>query len=150
MTLPQKRLAASLLKAGIGRVWLDPQRMEDIEKALSRQDIKGLISQGAIRPKQKTGISRGRTRQHLNQKRKGRRKGQGSRRGKTAVREHPKRQWVHKIRLQRRLFTHLKNTNLISLSTYHTLRQKSKGGFFRSQRHVKLYLTEKGLWKQRT
>ena len=144
----QRKLAADILKVGIQRVWLDPERMGEIKEALTRGDIKKLISNGLIRSKPKTGISRGRARKLLSQKRKGRRTGIGSRKGKAGVRQDLKAQWVSKIRLQRELFKALKDKKLISIPTYRLLRQKSKGGFFRSPRHVKLYLTEKLLWQK--
>ena len=148
MALAQKRLAAALLKVGQKRIWLDPEVTTDIKEALTRDDVRGLIKRGAIRAKLKHGVSRGRFRILLKQKRKGRRKGQGSRKGKSGVREQFKQQWVTKIRLQRALFQELKDKKLINISTYHLLRKKSKGGFFRSIRHVKLYLTEKSLWQK--
>ena len=36
---------------------------------------------------------------------------------------------------------------MISTTDYHELYMKSKGGFFRSIRHLKLYVQEKGLVK---
>lgn len=148
MTITQRKLAADILKIGTKRVWLDPERMTEIQEALTRDDVKNLINNGLIRAKQKTGVSRGRARKILQQKRKGRRQGIGSRKGKRGVRQNLKQQWVSKIRLQREFFRELKGKKLISVSTYRLLRSKSKGGFFRSPRHVKLYLTEKTLWQK--
>ena|SRR3989344_5822022 len=144
----QRRLAAQVFDVGENRIWLDPTFPEDLLKALTRQDIKHLIARGHIRAKPENSNSRGRIRHALAQKRKGRRHGQGSRKGKKAVRQQLKTQWVSKIRLQRELFGELKEKKLISIPTYRHLRQKSKGGFFRSPRHVKLYLTEKALWNK--
>ena len=33
----QKRLAASILKVGLNRVWIDPERLEDVSMAISRE-----------------------------------------------------------------------------------------------------------------
>ena len=143
----QRTLAASILKSGEKRVRLDPERMIEIKEAITRDDVKKLIKNGLIRAKQKIGVSRGRARQILKQKRKGRRKGIGSRKGRAGARQNKKQHWVAKIRLQRNLFKELKDKRLISIPTYHQLREKSKGGFFRSPRHVKTYLTENGLWQ---
>ncbi len=145
----QRTLAADILKSGTNRIWLDPEHLTEVQEALTREDIKKLIQNGFIRIKQKKGVSRGRARHTLKQKRKGRRQGIGSRKGRSGVRQNLKEQWVSKIRLQRELFTQLKDKKLISISTYRLLRQKSKGGFFRSPRHVKLFLTEKTLWQKR-
>ena len=45
----QKRLSASILKCGVNRVWFDPERISDIENAISREDLRGLITDGASR-----------------------------------------------------------------------------------------------------
>ncbi len=47
----QKRLAASLFKCSEKRVWFDEDRLADIKEAITKNDIKALISQGAIRLK---------------------------------------------------------------------------------------------------
>ena len=39
----QRRLAAEILKVGEGRVWIDPNRMEDVEAAITRDEIRKLI-----------------------------------------------------------------------------------------------------------
>ena len=56
----QRRVAATMLKCGENRVWIDPLRIEDVAEAVTRQDIRGLIKTRAIRAKQKRGISSGR------------------------------------------------------------------------------------------
>ena len=35
----QKRLAASILKVGLNRVWIDPERMEEVSMAITRERI---------------------------------------------------------------------------------------------------------------
>ena len=36
----QKRLAASILKVGLNRVWIDPERMEEVSMAITREGVK--------------------------------------------------------------------------------------------------------------
>ncbi len=145
----QRTIAASILKSGTQRIWLNPDRMSDIKEAITRDDVKRLIKEGAILLKQEHGISRGRTRHVLMQKRKGRRKGLGSRKGSHGARQNQKGEWVVKIRLLRETFEALREKKHISGQTYRFLRNKAKGGFFRSTRHVKLYLTEHNLWQKK-
>ena len=45
----QKRLAADLLKVGRTRVWLDPEKMDDIKNAITRADVRKLINRGYIK-----------------------------------------------------------------------------------------------------
>ncbi len=58
----QKRMAAEILKCGHTRVWLDPNRIEDVADAITRADIRTAIESGTIRALPKKGISRGRAR----------------------------------------------------------------------------------------
>ncbi len=47
----QRRLAAEILNVGEDRVWIDPTKVEEVAKALSKQDIRELINKGIIRKK---------------------------------------------------------------------------------------------------
>jgi len=44
----QKRLAAEILGVGESRVRVDPARISDVAQAITREDIKRLIREGAI------------------------------------------------------------------------------------------------------
>ena len=81
-------------------------------------------------------------------KRKGKRTGAGSRKGKKTARLSKKDAWMNKVRLQRKFLKELRDKELITKSDYHSLYQKSKGGFFRSKRHIKLYIDEHRLIKK--
>ncbi len=77
----QKRLAASVMNVGRSRVRIDPDRTEEVAGAVTRADVRKLVSGGVIVAVQKTGVSRGRGRKIQAQKAKGRRTGPGSRKG---------------------------------------------------------------------
>lgn len=141
----QKRIAAQLLKVGINRVYLDPEKINEIKEAITKSDIKGLINSNIIRAKPKHGISSFRHKKIKAQKRKGRRTGHGSRKGKQKARLSKKDSWMQKIRAQRGYLKYLHDKKLISPYNYRSLYRKSKGGFFRSQRHIKLYIDEHNL-----
>ncbi len=142
----KKRLAADVAGVGLYRVWFDPSKSEDIKSAITREDLRKLMGDGAILIRQKKGISRGRFREKLLQKRKGRRKGPSTKKGKHTARAGKKEVWMIRIRSQRELLKELLDKKLITNKSYRDLRQKAKGGFFRSVRHIKLYLTENSLW----
>jgi len=147
MNLKSKRqLSSRIVGVGFDRVWFDPARLSEIKEAITREDLKKLMSTGAILIKQEKGVSKGRFRKVLKQKRKGRRNGPGSKKGKHTARAGKKELWIIKIRSQRALLLELLEKNLITKEIYRDLRQKSKGGYFRSLRHIKLYLTEHSLW----
>lgn len=138
----KRRIAASLLKVGSKRVWFNPERLADIKEAITKEDIRNLVKDGGILIKQKRGISRFRIRARLAQKKKGRRQGPGTRKGKATARLPRKTEWINKIRKQRKFLKLLKSKKAISPKIYRNLRQKIKGSFFRSKRHLKLYLEE--------
>ncbi|MBI5391712.1 50S ribosomal protein L19e [Candidatus Woesearchaeota archaeon] len=142
----QRRLASSLLGTGLDRIWFDSVALGEIKEAITRDDVKRLIRTGLIRVKPAMGISRGRARIQQRQKRKGRGVGSGSRKGAAGARSHFKTVWTSKIRLQRALFRQLYQKKYITKETYLLLRTKAKGGYFRSERHIKLFLTEHHLW----
>ena len=144
----QKRLAADILKCSEKRIWFDPTRLEDIKEAITKIDVRSLINDRAIKEKPVKGVSRVRARKIALQKRKGKRKGAGSKKGKKTARLSKKAAWIRKIRIQREFLKELRDKGLVSKSDYHSLYQKSKGGFFRSKRHIKLYLEERGLVKK--
>ena len=144
----QKRLAAQILKCSKNRIWLDPTRLDEIKEAITKVDIKGLINDNAIKKKKIKGISRGRTRKRIEQKRKGRQKGFGSRKGKSTARLPRKRAWIDRIRAQRNLLKELRERNIVTKRDYQNLYSLAKGGFFRSRRHIRVYIEEHGLGKK--
>jgi len=147
MNLRNKRLIVSrILKVGLDRVWFDPNKGNEIKEAITRDDLRKLVTSGVILVKQKKGVSRGRTRSVILQKRKGRQSGPGSKEGKATARFGRKEAWMQKIRAQRSLFLELLSKDIITNKTYRYLRVKAKGGFFRSRRHIKLFLTEHNMW----
>ncbi|MFQ5474482.1 MAG: 50S ribosomal protein L19e [Candidatus Nanoarchaeia archaeon] len=141
----QKRLAASILKASPKRVWLDETMLADIKDAITKADVRGLIIEGSIRLKPVTSISKGRQRAIKTQKSKGLRKGKGSQKGKRTARLSQKEAWIGKVRIQRTFLKNLRDKKMIDTSIYRNLYLKSKGGFFRSKRHIKIYLDEQGM-----
>jgi len=144
----QKRIASNILNVGSKRVWFDPARLDEIKESITRTDIKSLIKDKAIQAKKLVNTSRVRARKIKLQKSKGRRKNKGSRKGKRTARLSRKQGWMKLIRLQRKFLRELKLKNIITTKIYRMLILKAKGGFFRSKRHIKLYIGEQGLAKK--
>ena len=143
----QRRLASQILKCGKNRIRFDPDRVDEIKEAITKSDIKSLIGTGVISKRRKLSTSRFWAKKRKEQKIKSKQKGQGSRKGKKTARTKPKRVWINKIRLQRGLLKSLRDSGTITTTDYHDLYLKSKGGFFRSLRHIKLHVTENALKK---
>ena len=71
----QKRLAASVLKCGERKIWLDPNEVNEISLANSRRDVSRLHRDGLIIKKPTIVHSRARANAWLEAKRKGRHTG---------------------------------------------------------------------------
>ena len=144
----QRRLAAEVLECGMNRVWFDPSALDEIASAATKEDIRRLIERGLIKRKPVKGISRARINKKKAQRRKGRRRGHGSRKGKKTARMPRKRAWVLRIRALRRRLRYLRDTGQIDRRTYRMLYMKAKGGEFRSVAHLNAYLESQGLIKK--
>ena len=140
MTLrSQRRLAASLLKAGLSRVWIDPEENDRVRSAITREEIQTLIREGRIRLLPITGVSRGRARTSKRKNAGSRKRGQGL--GKT--------QWVLKIRAIRRHLRGLRDSRQLSPDSYRTLVGMAKGGAFRNSSHIDEYVKARQLLRKR-
>lgn len=144
----QKRLAGQLLKASPNRVKFDPRRLNDIKAAITKADIRGLISEGIITAVPVRGVSRGRARHHARQRSKGLRKGPGSKKGTASARNDSKTVWIARVRAQRNFLKELKQKGILSATAFRDLYAKSKGGFFRNVRHIKIVMNERELAKK--
>lgn len=133
----QKRISAAILKCGINRVRFDPERISDIENAISREDLRGLISEGVIKARQKKGVSRGRARARIAVRSYGHRKGAGKRKGAAGARNPSKTAWVQKIRAIRKVLVELREAGTIDRHLYRIVYRKAAGGQFRSVAHMK-------------
>jgi large subunit ribosomal protein L19e len=144
----QKSMAAKILKCGASRIRIDAgteDARKEIGEALTREDIRILIRKGLIRKVQKKGSSRAKTRKILIQKRKGRRKGTGSRKGGRKTRK--KAAWIRTARPLRRFLRKLRDSGQIDKKDYRKLYMRIKGGMFRNKKHLMFYLKEHELLK---
>ncbi len=135
----QKRMASEILKAGMSRVWLNPENLKEVDKAITKWDIRKLIKKGDIKELpakiQVSGHS------------KKRKRGPGSRKGKKYAVVPRKRRWMSTVRPQRGMLKELKSTGKLDNANYRKLYNLVKGGVFRSRAHLKLYLEQNKLLK---
>jgi len=144
----QKRMASEILKCGENRVWIDPDKMDDVENCITRADVRGAIDSGLIKAKPKNGTSRGRARYVAQQKAEGKRKGPGSRKGTPNARIPDKRRWIATIRPIRDELKTLRDEGRISPSVYRLYYRRSKGGVYKSRRNLKQHMVAAGHLKE--
>ncbi|MFX0068775.1 MAG: 50S ribosomal protein L19e [Promethearchaeota archaeon] len=149
MSLSSKKIiAAKILKVGVGRVWMDPERIDDVALAIRRADIKRLIHEGIIKAKPQVGTSRARARELHEKRKKGQRKGPGSREGKKSALISKKEMWMQKIRPIRRYLRRLRVRRMITPRVYRDLYLKAKGGLFNNRRQLEAYIKNKKLLRR--
>ena len=145
----QRRLAAQILNVGETRVWIDPERVYDVELAITKQEIRRLIDEGAIKRRPKKGVSRARARMAHKQKKKGRGGGPGSKTGSSHAKTSKKEEWMGKVRSLRRRLRELKNNKKITTGTYRETYKKTGSGRFDSIADMERYLKKNELWRKR-
>ena len=145
----QRRLAAQILKVGQNRVWIDPQRMDDVEAAITREEVKKLIHEKVITALPEKGVSRARAKTIHEKKRKGRRKGAGSKTGAGHAKISKKEAWMSRIRSLRKRLRELKATRVITETTYRKMYRVAGSGRFESVADLERYLKAHDLWRKR-
>jgi large subunit ribosomal protein L19e len=140
----QKRLASDILDVGKNRVWFNPERQGDIADAITREDVRELVEEGAITAKDKKGNSRGRARERKEKQAYGHQKGAGSRKGKAGARQNEKEEWTSSIRAQRNKLRELRDDGTLSKSRYRDLYDKAGGGEFDSVADLQRFIDANG------
>ena len=141
----QRRMAAEILKCGLHRVWIDPTRIEDVDGVITRKDVRSAIASGAIAKKPILGISNSRKKYLMSQRKKGRRRGPGSRKGAQNARTPRKEKWMKTIRAVRSHLRGLRDSKSIAKKDYRKLYRQSKGGVFKSRAHLQTQIKLSGV-----
>jgi len=145
----QRRIAAQILKVGTNRVWIDPARLEDVEVAITREEIRKLVHEGAISPAPKKGVSRVRARILHKKKKKGLRRGPGTRGGSSDAKITKKQAWMQKIRALRKTLSKWKANRALTEGAYRQLYMMAGSGTFGSIADMERYAKTHGLWRKR-
>ncbi|MEK6891315.1 MAG: 50S ribosomal protein L19e [Nanoarchaeota archaeon] len=121
----KKKLAARTLSVGVDRILIDVNRIEEVKEAITRQDIKDLVSSGAIKIK------------NVNGRRKNTPKVR-RRVGKVKLKiKNRKKNYVIMTRKLRRYIKELKNQDKMDSDQYKDIRKKIRNKVFKSKRHLK-------------
>lgn len=125
----KKELAAKALKVGKERIVFVKERLEDIKEAITKQDIRDLKQEGAIKVKNISGRKK-------NIKKKSRRS-PGNVRKKVNTR---KRDYVIMTRKLRSYVAEMKKQGRLSAEEVKELRKKIRNKMFRSKAHLREHI----------
>jgi len=137
----KKRLVSRILGVGANRVKFDVDHLDDVADAITRDNIRSLITANMITVITKGGTSKGRNRFKKLQKRK-RGTGQGSKKGKSGARIGKKQVYVKKIRALRRQLKISKDRKEITNKDYWELYKKAGGNQVRNLAHLRSLISE--------
>ena len=137
----KKRLASRVTGVGVHRIRFDSDHLDDVADAITRENIRSLITANTIQIKSFTGTSRGRAQKKKDQKNK-RGTGQGSKQGRKGARVGKKEVYVAKVRALRRLLKIAKDRKDITNPEFWALYKKVGGNTVRNKAHLRLLMEE--------
>jgi large subunit ribosomal protein L19e len=142
-----RRIASEVLGVGESKVKFKNESISKISDALTREDVRTLIKDGAIVAIARRGVSRIRGRAKQAQKKKGRRTGSGSKKGTHSARKSDKETWMQKVRAQRRFLRNAIAEGKISHESARKIYMMVKGNAFKGVKLLEVYLRDNKLMK---
>ena len=137
----KKRLVARVTGVGIHRIRFDTDHLKDIADAITRENIRSLITANTITIKSFTGTSKGRAQTKKAQRNK-RGTTQGSKQGTKGARVGKKTVYVAKVRALRRLLKIAKDRKDLTNPEFWTLYKKVGGNTVRNKAHLRTLMDE--------
>ena len=137
----KKRLVSRVTGVGIHRIKFDSDHLEDIADAITRENIRSLITANTIKFKPIVGTSRGRAHTKKAQRNKRGTK-QGSKQGRKGARVGKKEIYVAKVRSLRRLLKIAKDRKDLTNPEFWMLYKKVGGNTVRNKAHLRLLMEE--------
>ena len=137
----KKRLASRVTGVGVHRIKFDADHLDDVADAITRENIRSLITANTIKIKSFTGTSRGRAQTKKSQKNK-RGTTQGSKQGRKGARVGKKEVYVAKVRSLRRLLKIAKDRKDLTNPEFWALYKKVGGNTVRNKAHLRTLMEE--------
>ena len=137
----KKRLVSRIVGVGVHRIRFDVDHLDDIADAITRDNIRSLITANTIRINRIVGTSRGRAKVRKKQRQK-RGRGQGSKKGRKGAREGKKEIHIRKVRALRYRLKVSKDRKEITNKEFWELYKKVGGNTIRNVAHLRSLIDE--------
>ena len=137
----KKQLVSRIVGVGVHRVRFDSEHLDDIADAITRDDIRSLITANTISIKSFKGTSRGRAKIKKIQKSK-RGATQGSKKGRKGARVGKKSVYVNKVRALRYILKIAKDRKEITNDVFKIVYKKIRGNTIRNKAHLRTVIEE--------
>ena len=137
----KKQLVSRIVGVGVHRVRFDSEHLDDIADAITRDDIRSLITANTISIKSFKGTSRGRAKTKKIQKSK-RGATQGSKKGRKGARVGKKTVYVNKVRALRYILKIAKDRKEITNNVFKIVYKKIRGNTIRNKAHLRTVIEE--------
>tara|TARA_B100002049_G_scaffold237163_1_gene226517 strand:- start:1374 stop:1853 length:480 start_codon:yes stop_codon:yes gene_type:complete len=137
----KKRLVSRMYGVGLKRIKFDSDHLDDVADAITRENVRSLVTANTIKIKGFTGTSRGRARLKKFQKSKRGTK-QGSKKGRKGARVGKKEVYVTKVRALRRRLKIAKDRREITNKEFWTIYKKIGGNTVRNTAHLRILIEE--------
>ena len=137
----KKRLASRVIGVGVHRIRFDTDHLDDVADAITRENIRSLVTANTITVKSFTGTSKGRAHKKKAQRNK-RGTTQGLKRGRKGARVGKKEVYVAKVRALRRLLKIAKDRKDLTNPEFWTLYKKVGGNTVRNKAHLRTLMEE--------
>ncbi|HSB50247.1 MAG TPA: 50S ribosomal protein L19e [Nitrosopumilaceae archaeon] len=137
----KKRLVSRITGVGVHRVWFDSEHLDDIADAITRDNIRSLMTANTIKIKPFKGTSRGRAKVKRIQKNK-RGKTAGSKKGTKGTRVGKKEVYVKKVRALRYILKVAKDRKEITNKQFWSLYKLVGGNTVRNKAHLRMLIDE--------
>jgi large subunit ribosomal protein L19e len=137
----KKRLASRVTGVGVHRIRFDTDHLDDVADAITRENIRSLITANTIRIKSFTGTSKGRA--HVKKAQRNKRgTTQGAKKGRKGARVGKKEVYVAKVRALRRLLKIAKDRKDLTNPEFWILYKKVGGNTVRNKAHLRTLMEE--------
>ena len=137
----KKRLVSRVMGVGVHRVKFDADHLDDVSNAITRAEIRSLITANTIKIRSFTGTSKGRAHTKKSQRNK-RGTTQGSKQGRKGARVGKKQVYVAKVRALRRLLKIAKDRSELTNPEFWALYKKVGGNTVRNKAHLRTLMEE--------